>query len=106
MIEVLLTSFTGPQIIILMALTVVGGLLVGTLAYSPSEVSIGCGIILVVQFILFWTSAHLDMVLYGFESGILRFSPGGYIALHHGLQIAVLWASFAAGRAYAFRNSR
>lgn len=106
MIEVLLTSFTGPQIIALIVITIVGGLLIGTFAYSPSEIAFGCGIVLVVQFVLFWTSAHLDMVLYGFESGILRFSPGGYIALHHGVQIAVLWASFMAGRAFALRNSR
>ena len=106
MIEVLITSFTGPQIIVLMVITIIGGLLVGALAYLPAEITIGCGIILVIQFVMFWTSAHLDMVLYGFEAGILRFSPGGYIALHHGVQIAVLWASFTAGRAFAFRNSR
>ncbi|MEL7300878.1 MAG: hypothetical protein AAFM92_10885 [Pseudomonadota bacterium] len=106
MIEVLLTSFTGPQIIFLMALTIVGGLLIGTFAYLPSEITIGCGIILVIQFVLFWTSGHLDTVLYGFEAGILRFSPGGYIALHHAVQVAALWASFTAGRAFAFRNSR
>ncbi|MEL7213686.1 MAG: hypothetical protein AAGK92_13570 [Pseudomonadota bacterium] len=102
----LITSFTGPQIIVLMVITIIGGLLVGALAYLPSEITIGCGIILVIQFVMFWSSAHLDMVLYGFEAGILRFSPGGYIALHHGVQIAALWASLAAGRAFAFRNSR
>ena len=106
MIEVLITSFTGPQIIVLMVITIIGGLLVGLLAHFPSEITIGCGIILVIQFLMFWSSAHLDMVLYGFEAGILRFSPGGYIALHHGVQITALWASFAAGRAFAFRNSR
>lgn len=106
MIEVLLISFTGPQIIVLLLVTVIGGLLTGTFAYSPSEIAIGCSIVLVVQFVLFWTSAHLDSVLYGFESGILRFSLGAYIALHHGVQIAVLWASFVAGRAFALRNSR
>lgn len=106
MIEVFLVSLTGPQIIFLFAVTIIGGLFVGGFAYLTYEIAMGIGIILFVQFILFWTSAHLDMVLYGFEAGILNMPPGGYIALHHSIQVAVLWASFAAGRAYAFRNSR
>lgn len=106
MIEVFLVSLTGPQIIFLFAVTIIGGLFVGAFAYLTYEVVMGFGIILAVQFLLFWTSAHLDMVLYGFESGVLNMPPAGYIALHHGVQIAALWASFAAGRAFAFRNSR
>ncbi|WP_179379774.1 hypothetical protein [Jannaschia marina] len=106
MIEVLLTSFTGLQIIILVMITVIGGFLAGALAFFLSEIIICCGVILFIQFMLFWTSAHLDMVLYGFESGILRFSPGGYIALHHSVQIAFLWASFAAGRAVVLADNK
>ncbi|WP_425040558.1 hypothetical protein [Primorskyibacter sp. S187A] len=106
MIEVFLASLTGPQIIFLFAVTIIGGFFVGAFAYLTYEVVMGLGIFLAVQFVLFWTSAHLDMVLLGFESGILNMPPAVYIALHHSVQIAALCASFAAGRAFAFRNSR
>ncbi|WP_299632087.1 hypothetical protein [uncultured Roseobacter sp.] len=106
MIETLLISFTGLQLILLLIVTVVGGLGIGLLAYSTSEVVIGWGVVIFLQFILFWTSAHLDTVLYGYEAGILGVNPDAYVLLHHGVQIAILWASFAAGRAYAFRNSK
>lgn len=106
MLEVFIVSLTGPQIIFLFAITIIGGLFVRAFAYLTSEIVIGIGVILVVQFILFWTSAHLDMVLYGFESGILNIPTGGYITLHHAVQIGTLWFSFKAGRSYAFRNSR
>ncbi|WP_224826492.1 hypothetical protein [Cognatishimia sp. MH4019] len=104
MIEVLFVSFIGPQIIVLLIVTVLSGLAIGVMAYSLSEIVIGVGVVMFIQFVLFWTSSHLDTVLYGFESGILNFSPGGYIALHHSVQLAVLWVSFSLGRAYAFRN--
>jgi hypothetical protein len=88
----------------LLIVTVLGGLALGVMAYSSTEIVIGVGVVVFIQFILFWTSAHLDMIFYGAESGILNISPGGYIALHHGVQLAVLWVSFSVGRAYAFRN--
>ncbi|GFE64924.1 hypothetical protein [Litoreibacter roseus] len=106
MIETLLISFTGLQLTLLLIVTVVGGLGIGLLAYSTSEVVIGWGVVIFIQFVLFWTSAHLDAVLYGYKAGIHGVNPIAYVLLHHAVQIAILSASFAAGRAYAFRNSQ
>lgn len=89
-----------------MALTVFGGFIIGVTCIYPEQLWVGFGTIIFLQVLLFWTSAHLDTMLYAFESGIVDFGPGGYIALHHGVQIGVLWLSFACGRAFAFRNSR
>lgn len=106
MIETLLISFTGTQLIIQLVVTVMGGFGVGVIAYAPTEIAIGCGVVIFIQIALFWTSAHLEMILYGHESGISNINPDLYVLLHHGVQLGILWASFAAGRAYAFGTSR
>ena len=106
MIEALLMSLTGPQIIFLMAMTVAGGFIIGMTCFYPEQVWVGFGFVIFLQVLLFWTSAHLDTMLYAFESGIANFGLIPYIGLHHGVQIGTLWLSFVLGRSFALRNSR
>ena len=106
MIDVLLMSLTGPQIIALFVVTVVGGLLTGFFCLFPGEAGIGLGAVIFFQVVLFWTSEHLDSVLYAFEAGIMNFSPGGYIGLHNAIQLGVLWFSFWLGRSVALGGAR